>query len=882
MAENSAPTPARAPSPGRRLRTLLFAANVLLGVLLAALVLWVLSSSRQNHEERARGTADSLAAMAGANIGSELGLVDAVLRMTLDDLARNGFGAGASDGDIQALLTARHRLLPGAEGFRLADANGVVRWGNLVGGTTMPEVADRDFFQQARQGSPGSAVVASPVVSRVSGNWVVAIAHPLVVDRHFAGVLYATIRADHFAQLFQRYDLGNRDTITLRMRDLRFVAWLSPGNAVQIAVGSTQVSPELRATLAANPSSGVYLAVSPIDGLQRTIAYREVEGWPFIVFAGLNNEKFFAPLAREAQAVSLLAGLMWLLSCAAALAVYRVGRREIGAVRALEAQSRRTQILLRVAGDGIHIIDRQGHLVEMSDSFAQMHRSSRQELQGRHVSSWDVNQDESAVNAWLARTRDGDRQRLEVQHRRADGQVIDVDLHWHAVDIDGQLLVFGSARDITDRKRLQQSLEESAARMRDLYDQAPCGYFSLDADGCVVHINATLQQWLGSTPLDSHTRFSELLQGESRQRFHDHFLMLTLHERAPEIEVELAPPGAAHRFVRINSTAVRDGQGGQGNFLMSRTVAVDVTAQHEALQQVQHLLHDQSAMLNSDLVGMVKLSGRTIAWKNAAMERMLGHGPGELDCAAVQTLYAHGQDYRNVEQAATLRLEQGQNYRTDVRLQHKSGEVIWVDLSGVRLSDRETFWMAVDISAAKRAHEQITHMAFHDALTQLPNRLLLVDRLRQALAAAQRAGHWVAVCFVDLDGFKAVNDRFGYEAGDQLLVELARRISGSIRASDTAARIGGDEFVLVLTPVAGDDWRAVLERLMQDACQPVQLPASRTPVRVGMSIGVALSRGRLDAQELLAEADEAMLQAKRSGKHRVQLAQGPQAVRSPL
>jgi len=82
--------------------------------------------------------------------------------------------------------------------------------------------------------------------------------------------------------------------------------------------------------------------------------------------------------------------------------------------------------------------------------------------------------------------------------------------------------------------------------------------------------------------------------------------------------------------------------------------------------------------------------------------------------------------------------------------------------------------------------------------------------------------------------------------------------------------------VLVLTPVAGDEWRAVLERLMQAACEPVHLPASAAPVRVGMSIGVALSRGRLDAQELLAEADEAMLQAKRSGKHRVQLAQAVQ------
>lgn len=875
MAEISPPLPARAYQPGHRLRTLLVTANVLLGVLLGALVLWVLSSSRQNHEERARATADSMAAMGGANVGSELGLVDAVLRMTISDLQRSGLGAGSRDQEVQELLAARHRLLPGAEGFRLTDDSGAVRWGNLVGNANIPNVADRDFFQQARESTADGPVIASPVVSRVSGNWVVSISRPLVREGRFAGVLYATIRVDHFAQLFQRYDLGSRDTITLRMRDLRFVAWLSPGNAAQVPMGSTQVSRELRESLAAHPSAGVFTAVSPIDGLERTVAYREVEGWPFIVLAGLNNEKFFEPLAMQARMLSLMAACMWLLSCAAAFAIYRVGRRELGAVRALEAQSRRTQILLRVAGDGIHIIDRQGRLVEMSDSFAQMHRSQREALLGSHVSSWDVNQDAAAIDAWLGRIRDGDRQRVEVQHRLADGHVIDVDLHWHAVDVDGQLLVFGSARDITDRKRLLRSLEESAARVRDLYDHAPCGYFSLDAEGCLVHVNATLQQWLGSAAVESHSRFSDLLQGESRRRFHDHFIELTLQERAPEIEIELAPPGAPRRVVRINATAVRDGR---GDFLMSRTVAVDVTAQHEALQQVRSLLHDQSAMLNSDLVGMVKLASRTVIWKNTAMERMLGYGPGELEGADVRSLYARGEDYRHVEESAALRLGQGLNFRTDVRLQHKNGEAIWVDLSGVRLSDSETLWMAVDISAAKRAHAQITHVAFHDALTQLPNRLLLVDRLRQALAAAQRAGHGVAVCFADLDGFKAVNDQFGHDAGDQLLVELARRISGSIRASDTAARLGGDEFVLVLTPVAGDEWRAVLDRLMQAACQSVQLPGSGATVRVGMSIGVALSQGRLDAQELLAEADEAMLQAKRSGKHRVQLAPAVQAL----
>ena len=104
MPESSAPLSLRAERPGRRLGTLLIGANALFAALLCGLVLWVLSSSRQNHEERARTTAESLVAVTGANVGSELGLIDAVLRMTLDDLLRSGFGSGAADEDIQRLL----------------------------------------------------------------------------------------------------------------------------------------------------------------------------------------------------------------------------------------------------------------------------------------------------------------------------------------------------------------------------------------------------------------------------------------------------------------------------------------------------------------------------------------------------------------------------------------------------------------------------------------------------------------------------------------------------------------------------------------------------------------------------------------------------------
>lgn len=165
---------------------------------------------------------------------------------------------------------------------------------------------------------------------------------------------------------------------------------------------------------------------------------------------------------------------------------------------------------------------------------------------------------------------------------------------------------------------------------------------------------------------------------------------------------------------------------------------------------------------------------------------------------------------------------------------------------------------------------QYKQAATHDALTGLPNRLLLHDRLEHAIARAKRYGTLVAVAFVDLDGFKPVNDRFGHDAGDALLVALARRMQQSLRETDTLARLGGDEFVAVLTdlPDAQAALR-LLDRLNEVLAQPVDVQGEA--VRLSASIGVALfpQDGADEADQLVRLADQAMYRAKREGKNRV-------------
>jgi diguanylate cyclase len=171
------------------------------------------------------------------------------------------------------------------------------------------------------------------------------------------------------------------------------------------------------------------------------------------------------------------------------------------------------------------------------------------------------------------------------------------------------------------------------------------------------------------------------------------------------------------------------------------------------------------------------------------------------------------------------------------------------------------------------SQRELDHMAHHDVLTGLPNRLLLADRMKQALGRARRNGSRVVVLSLDLDGFKAVNDTLGHEAGDKVLYEVAERLSGTIRNSDTLARIGGDEFIILLPDIDDSGGAA---RIVADKCMETMKPAFSVhgeARRLGVSIGIAMGDRNSSVDSLLLAADEAMYRAKQSGRGRYVLAQ---------
>ena len=213
-----------------------------------------------------------------------------------------------------------------------------------------------------------------------------------------------------------------------------------------------------------------------------------------------------------------------------------------------------------------------------------------------------------------------------------------------------------------------------------------------------------------------------------------------------------------------------------------------------------------------------------------------------------------------------------EDLRVELQFHHPDGHARWGLLSAsvVRPSteqDPYLICLVEDVTARREAEANLAHQALHDGLTGLPNRTLLHDRLAHALATSARTGTSVGVLYLDLDGFKAINDSAGHAAGDAVLRLVTGQLQQAVRPGDTVARLGGDEFAVVCPDVITlDDVQAVADRLLSAVSQPVPLEAGTFPV--GASIGLCLSQPTSTAEQLLQDADAAMYRSKRAGKGR--------------
>lgn len=303
---------------------------------------------------------------------------------------------------------------------------------------------------------------------------------------------------------------------------------------------------------------------------------------------------------------------------------------------------------------------------------------------------------------------------------------------------------------------------------------------------------------------------------------------------------------------------------------------VDNIALTQELAQKEN--HFRSLVQGSSDVIMIAAPTGVLRYVSPAAAGVYGRDADDLVGAELASII-HPEDLGRVvhEVRRFLAAPPGEEPTTRIECRFRSGTGDWLNVeSTVNRHQGGLILNSRDVTERVRLQAQLQHSAEHDPLTDLPNRALFTKRVRQALGGRRSGDSGTAVLFIDLDGFKAVNDRLGHQAGDELLIQAARRLHESVRAGDTAARLGGDEFATIILGDGTRDQSArecqvheIADRLRLTLSQPYRIGAGE--VRVAASIGVAFAEPGITPSDLMRNADLAMYRAKAGGKDRVEL-----------
>ncbi|RMD80075.1 MAG: diguanylate cyclase, partial [Gammaproteobacteria bacterium] len=465
--------------------------------------------------------------------------------------------------------------------------------------------------------------------------------------------------------------------------------------------------------------------------------------------------------------------------------------------------------------------------------------------------------------------------------------------HFPPVPVTGEGELARLARAFTEMgERLEASmarLRREEARYRGVLQALQDGVF-LAREGRYVEGNEAFFRILGRRPEEVLGRpigsFSPAAQpgGEASRRRVEALLERVLGGEPVFLTWTVQRPDGSRREVEVNAARLDLGEGPHEEPYVVASVR-DVTERRRAERERQRLL--QELRRQEELLRLSNRAGRIGTWEwdlasgrirwSEGVEAIYGLAPGSLrgDYALDREL-VHPADRERVQEAVRAAVQEGRPFEVEHRVRRADGSEGWMLARGEVVRDAQGLPCRLrgtvqDVTERRRIQEEVERLAYHDPLSGLANRRLLLDRLRQALARHQRDGRGGALLFIDLDRFKPLNDALGHRAGDRVLQEAARRIQALLREVDTVARLGGDEFVALLPGLGrepGEVARGALraaERIRDALREGYAVEGHR--FHMGASVGVALypQDGR-EPEALLHHADAAMYRAKARGR----------------
>jgi len=534
--------------------------------------------------------------------------------------------------------------------------------------------------------------------------------------------------------------------------------------------------------------------------------------------------------------------------------------------RALRQSEQKFETVFRNCPESIAIAKLSGEYLEVNDAFTRLFGYTREQAVGRtarDLNVWVVPEDRDRLVERLQ--REGRVVDLDVRYRHASGEIRLAELSVERIELDAQPCIVAVSRDVTAQRRMLAALRDSDTKFSTVFRNCPEAIsITTETDGIYIDINDAFERATGYVRAEAIGRSSLDLglwaDGHERQ---------ALVERlSREVRVE---GFLAH--IRRRDGEVRIGQ------LSAERVEIDgrrclVVISRDVTQQkrLEDELRLAARVFESTDEGIVVTDpAERIIALNPAFEQMSGYREEELRGKRTSVLASARHDERFFGQLWETVHGTGR-WQGELWARSKSGQEApyLMTMSAVRDDEGAVInhvGVMRDISHIKRSQEQLEYLANYDALTGLGNRNLFMSQLKVGLDRAARHHRRLALIFIDLDNFKSINDTLGHDVGDQLLVEVARRLKASVRSEDVVCRLGGDEFTVYVEDFADPEGLvSTAQRLVQSISEPYLLGPHRREVTASVGISIYPNDGD-SITELIKNADTAMYKVKEHGRN---------------
>ncbi len=545
--------------------------------------------------------------------------------------------------------------------------------------------------------------------------------------------------------------------------------------------------------------------------------------------------------------------------------------RDMADRKLIEEQLRRSESTYRniisTAQDGFVIVSVDGKIIESNQSFANMTGYTLDELSNKPIGEIETSEKHQYSTQNVIKVKQTKSINYTSQHRHKLGHLFHVEVSISFWDGDDGML-FCFVKDISQRINAEQKLLLSESKFRHIFEQIPSisvqGY---DKNRSVIFWNQASEKLYGYTKEQALGKQLEDLIIPPPYREHViNNVNAWINDGVPILAEELLLQRADGSNVAVYSSHTLINN--TDNEAEMYCIDIDLSAQKKAEEQALTL---SQAIEQSPISMILTNIDSKIEYVNSAFEKISGYAASEVIGQSASMLKS-GLTPKSLYKELWNAISTGHAWQGELQNKKKNGDIFWehahiapiFDNAGVT---KHYLALKQDVTQYKQQEEKILHQAHYDSLTGLPNRLLSLDRLSQMLKDAHRAKNNVAVLFIDLDDFKKVNDTMGHSVGDELLIQAAVRLKNTIRESDVVGRLGGDEFIIILSNInEPTEVEIIARKLLEQFYQPFRLE-NRELVST-ISIGIALyPLDSEDPKELLRQADSAMYHSKDRGRN---------------